>query len=188
MCWLLIIWNKVHNNNKHIICPFNIWRSKVQLAKAHVANANYKYWTKFLYTNVNRTFLATISILDKTIALKHNLTPIYATKWTRQIFMLENTSSQTTLNYPISLYVCHGFFKWINSKERPWDDVKCYMWPLIGWFSIKWTLRQLVASFAYFLNIILCSHPYVFFYGCYAIDFVITKYTKSRHKLLKYKV
>jgi hypothetical protein len=49
-------------------------------------------------------------------------------------------------------------------------------------------LRQLVASFAYFLNIILCSHPYVFFYGCYAIDFVVTKYTESRHKLLKYKI
>lgn len=82
----------------------------MQLVKAHVANANYKYWTKFLYTNVNRTFLATISILDNNVALRHNLTLIYAIKWTRRIFMLENMSSQTTLHYPISLYVCHGFF------------------------------------------------------------------------------
>jgi hypothetical protein len=75
------------------MCPFDIWMSKVQVAKTHVANSNYKYSTKFLYTNVSKKFSTTISILDKNIALRHNLTLVYATKWTSQIFMLENTSS-----------------------------------------------------------------------------------------------
>jgi len=105
--------------------PFDIQMSKVQVTKAHVANSNYKYLTKFLYTNVSKTFSTNISILDKNIALRHNLTLVYVTKWTPQIFMLENTSSQTTLHYPISLHACHGFFKMDQEQKKTlrWYEV-----------------------------------------------------------------
>ncbi len=110
------------------MCPFDIGMSQVQV----VANANYKYSTKFLYTNLSRTFSTTISILDKNIALRHNLTPIYATKMDSINFCVGKhviTNNIILTNKPL----CVSWFSFNGSIAK--KDLK--MWPLIGWFLIK---------------------------------------------------
>jgi hypothetical protein len=134
------------------MCPFDIWMSKVQVVKAHIASANYKYSTKFLYIIVSRTFSATISFLDKNIALRHNLTPIYATKMDSINFHVRKhviTNNITWSNKPL----CVSWFSFNGSIAK--KDLK--MWPLIGWFLIKWTFKTIGDKFC-----ILSKHNFVF--------------------------
>ncbi len=54
VCGLPIVWNKIQNDNKHIMCPFDFQRSKVQVAKMHVTNAGCTYSTKVFCINANK--------------------------------------------------------------------------------------------------------------------------------------
>ncbi len=54
---LPIVWNKIQNDNKHIMCPFDFQRSKVEAAKMHVINVGCTYSTKSFCINANRMSL-----------------------------------------------------------------------------------------------------------------------------------